>query len=213
MIESFPLQWPAGYPRTARPASNFRFYPSTLAGEIKRLKDELYRMNARAIVISTNIPVKNDGNPYSTYSKPADTAVAVYFTVDNKAMALCCDKWNTVEANLRALVMSVDAMRGLDRLGVSEIMNRAFMGFKVLPEKAASFPWWEVLGEATEAYRNEYAKSQCIAFAEWIRANDYQYDDVKDCYEYYDSNAAGSYGLKFICKTTDELYTLFLNQK
>jgi hypothetical protein len=60
---------------------------------------------------------------------------------------------------------------------------------------------------------DEYAKSQCIAFVEWIRVNNYQYDDVKDCYEYHDSNAAGSYGLKFLCKTTDELYTLFLNHQ
>jgi hypothetical protein len=155
MIESFPLQWPAGYPRTARPAGNYRFYPSTFASEIKGLKDELWRMSARSIVISTNIPTKNDGNPYSTYSKPADTGVAVYFTVDNKAMALCCDKWNTVEANLRALVMSVDAMRGLDRWGVSEIMNRAFMGFKALLEKAAGFPWWEVLGVSRECTKKE----------------------------------------------------------
>lgn len=70
-------------------------------------------------------------------------------------MALCCDKWNTVEANLRALVMSVDAMRGLDRWGVSEIMNRAFMGFKALPEKAASYPWWDVLGVSRTATKKE----------------------------------------------------------
>lgn len=154
-LSAFPLQWPAGYPRTAMPSSNFRFYPGTLTFETKGLKEELGRMSARGIVISTNIPVKNDGNPYSTYTKPADVGVAVYFTVDNKAMALCCDKWNTVEANLRALVMSVDAMRGLDRWGVSEIMNRAFMGFKALPEKAASFPWWEILGLSRNCTRKE----------------------------------------------------------
>lgn len=154
-LSAFPLQWPAGYPRTAMPSSNFRFYPSTLTFETKGLREELGRMSARGIVISTNIPVKNDGNPYSTYTKPADVGVAVYFTVDNKAMALCCDKWNTVEANLRALVMSVDAMRGLDRWGVSEIMNRAFMGFKALPEKAASFPWWEILGLSRNCTRKE----------------------------------------------------------
>lgn len=147
--------WPTGYPRTARPSNNFRFYPSTLISEIRSLKEELGRMYARGIVISTNIPTKNDGNPYATYSKPPDVGVSVYFTVDNKAMALCCDKWNTVEANLRALVMSVDAMRGLDRWGVSEIMNRAFMGFKALPEKAASFPWWDVLGVSRTATRKE----------------------------------------------------------
>lgn len=155
MVEAYPLQWPAGYPRTARPSDTFRFYPSSFAFETKSLKEQLGRMQAMGIVISTNIPTRSDGNPYSTYSKRADVGVAVYFTVDNKAMALCCDKWNTVEANLRALVMSVDAMRGLDRWGVSEIMNRAFMGFKALPEKAASFPWWDVLGVSRTATKKE----------------------------------------------------------
>lgn len=154
-LTAFPLYWPSGYHRTAIPSSNFRFYPNSVYVEIKGLKDELTRMSARNITISTNIPLKNDGNPYSTYSKPSDVGVAVYFTRDNKAMVLCCDKWNTVEANLRALSMSVDAMRGLDRWGVSQIMERAFMGFKALPEKAAGFPWWEVLGISRECTAKE----------------------------------------------------------
>lgn len=155
MIESYPLQWPAGYPRTARPTDNYKFYPGSVGSEISGLKDELKRMKAKGLVISTNIPITADGNPYAKYSKPADIGVAVYFSVDNKAMALCCDKWDTVEANLRALTLSVDAMRGLNRWGVSEIMNRAFMGFKALPEKAASFPWWDVLGLSRTCTRKE----------------------------------------------------------
>lgn len=155
MIDAFPLQWPTGYPRTARPSDTYRFYPASFNAERSMLSDELVRMKAKNIVISTNVPVKQDGNPYASYSKLSDVGVAVYFTVDNKAMALCCDKWNTIEANLKALKMSVDAMRGLDRWGVSDIMNRAFIGFKALPERAASFPWWEVLGISRICTRDE----------------------------------------------------------
>lgn len=163
MIESYPLQWPAGYPRTARPAGNYKFYPQTFAGERQNLVIELHRMKALNIVVSTNVPLKPDGNPYASYAKPVDVGVAVYFSIENKAMALCCDKWDTLEANMKALKMSVDAMRGLDRWGVSDILNRAFMGFKALPEKAAGFPWWEVLGvsrvctkeEVIEGYKNK----------------------------------------------------------
>lgn len=155
MIEAYPLQWPTGYPRTARVSNRFRFYPSSVYVEIKSLKEELGRMNAMGVIISTNIPTKGDGNPYSTYAKPSDVGVAVYFTIDNRAMALCCDKWDSVEANLKALSMSVDALRGLDRWGVSDIMDRAFMGFKALPEKAASFPWWEVLGLARDCTKSQ----------------------------------------------------------
>lgn len=189
-LTAFPLAWPAGYHRTARPSNAFRFYPGTLAKEISSLKDELGRMNARNITISTNIPLKNDGNPYSTYSKPADVGVAVYFTRDNKAMALCCDKWNTVEANLRALSMSVDAMRGLDRWGVSEIMDRAFTGFKALPEKAASFPWWDVLGISRECTGKEVV----AAYKKKIKV--YHPDNGGDPVKWQELNEAYEQGLK-----------------
>lgn len=155
MIESYPLIWPPGYPRIAVPLDNYRFYPNSFGGEKKMLTEELERMKAKNIVISTNIPVKNDGNPYASYTRPADVGVSVYFSINNKAMAICCDKWYTVEANLKALRMSVDALRGLDRWGVSQIMERAFMGFKALPEKAASYPWWEVLGLPRECTRSQ----------------------------------------------------------
>lgn len=190
MIEAFPLVWPAGYPRTARPKSDFRFYPNSLFIETTRLKEELGRMHARGIVISTNVPLKNDGNPYSTYQRPSDVGVAVYFSVDNKAMALCCDKWNTVEANMRALVMSVDAMRGLDRWGVSEIMNRAFMGFKALPEKAASFPWWDVLGVSRIATKKE------IESAYKKKSKAYHPDNGGDPVRWAELQEAYSQGLK-----------------
>lgn len=163
MIEAYPLQWPAGYPRIGKPTDRYKFFPSGLTTELYGLREELRRMKATGVVVSSNIPVAADGNPYARYAKPVDCGIAVYFSVDNKAMAICCDKWNSVEANLRALTMSVEAMRGLDRWGVSQILDRAFMGFKALPEKAAGFPWWEVLGvsrvctamEVEEAYKKK----------------------------------------------------------
>jgi hypothetical protein len=155
MIESYPLQWPAGYPRTAVPRSNYKFYPGSFSLEHGMLVEELRRMKASNVVISTNRPLAADGNAYARYGKIVDVGVAVYFTVDNKGMVLCCDRWDSLEANLKALTLSVDAMRGLNRWGVSQIMERAFMGFKALPEKAASFPWWEVLGISRQCSKKE----------------------------------------------------------
>jgi hypothetical protein len=143
-------------------------------------------MHARGITISTNIPLKNDGNPYSTYNRPSDVGVAVYFSVNNKAMAICCDKWNTVEANLKALSMSVDAMRGLDRWVVSQIMERAFMGFKALPEKASCVPWWDVLGVSRECTLKEvkaaYKKQSKIHHPE-MGGEPHKWRELQDAYE------------------------------
>lgn len=52
-LTAYPLQWPAGYHRTARPSGAFRFYPNSVYAEVKELKEELGRMNGRNIIIST----------------------------------------------------------------------------------------------------------------------------------------------------------------
>ena len=63
----------------------------------------------------------------------------------------------------------------------------------------------------SSAAMDEYAVQQSIAFAEWITSNEYEYNQVGKFWEFYDSNGAGRYGLKFLCNTTEELYNLFLN--
>lgn len=73
--------------------------------------------------------------------------------------SLCCDKWTDIEANIRALSMSIDAMRGLDRWGVSEILKRVFTGFKALPEKVEAKPWWEVLQCTARASKDDIKKA------------------------------------------------------
>lgn len=186
MIEAYPLQWPAGYPRIARPSDNYKFYPSDFSSEAYKLQEELRRMKAKGVVISTNIPVLGNGNPYAKYPKPVDTGVAAYFSVNNKAMAICCDKWNTVEANLRALAMSVEAMRGLDRWGVSQVMERAFMGFKALPERAAGFPWWDVLGVSrvctVKEVKDAYKKKSKIYHPN-VGGEAHKWRELQDAYE------------------------------
>lgn len=145
MIEAYPLCWPIGQKRTeVINTANFGKY--TLTEVCRQVQDEIRALRGTGIIISTNIPLRKDGLPFIDYQRRSitDKGVAVYFTYKNNQVALACDKWDSIEHNLRAIAKSVEAMRGLGRWGVSEILDRAFTGFKALP--APSTNCWTVLG-------------------------------------------------------------------
>lgn len=135
--EAYPLQWPAGWKRsTYRSSSSFKV-PDAFGRIRDKLLAEVRRMGGTNVVLSTNIPLTKDGIPYAKFAAPADPGVAIYFVRRGKPMALACDKWRTVAENVHALTLSIEAMRGLDRWGSSEVMERSFTGFTALPPPAS----------------------------------------------------------------------------
>ena len=46
-------------------------------------------------------------------------------------------------------------MRGLERWGVSDMMNRAFQGFTALPAPQDKLEWWTILGCAHDTPLDE----------------------------------------------------------
>lgn len=142
--ESFPLCWPSSYPRTLqRKRSPFR--GATFFTAVKEIHAEIKRLGGERAIVSTNIPIRKDGLPYSNAGRIHDPGVAVYFALNDRPVVLACDKWERLEDNAHAIAKSIDAMRGLDRWGVSDILERAFQGFLALPAPAQETPWWEVL--------------------------------------------------------------------
>jgi hypothetical protein len=139
--DAYPLRWPEGWARTPKPrrapfqVSHYMALTELLA-EIKLLRGDY-------IVISSNMPVRRDGLPHVNARQPADTGVAVYFRLKDRQIAIACDKWNSVGDNIRAIGLSVAAMRGLDRWGASGILDRVFDGFVALPPKPSC---WSILG-------------------------------------------------------------------
>lgn len=102
----------------------------------------------KTIILSTNIPLRQDGIPYASMRQPDDKGVALYFTYNKKDVVLCCDKWNKVEHNIWAIAKTVEAMRGIERWGVSDFLEHSFSGFQALPPKADDRPkrdWWVVM--------------------------------------------------------------------
>ncbi|WP_439946483.1 J domain-containing protein [Streptomyces sp. BBFR109] len=149
MIDAFPLQWPAAWPRTSMPER----HPS-MVRDFNRNRDDVIRqldlLGASSVVVSTNMQARLDGTPRSGQREPSDSGVAVYFNLNGEQQCIPCDKWDTVSQNLRAVALTIEALRGLDRWGAKEMVNAAFRGFKALPANAIvtpykAQPWHEVL--------------------------------------------------------------------
>jgi hypothetical protein len=154
--QPYPLEWPLGKPRTKwRSSSKFR----DLA--FGKARDDLFRalknFAASDVVLSTNIPLRLDGIPYSGWRQPEDPGVAVYFSLrgekysdPRRYYAIACDAYRKVEENMRALVHTIEAMRTIERHGSSQLLEQAMSGFTALPPPADPGSWWAVLGFATK---------------------------------------------------------------
>jgi hypothetical protein len=155
VTEAYPLQWPEGWPRTpAHKRGSSRFGKNLGFNQIKELQAELRRLGARDVVISSNVPIRQDGFPYASESKRRydDPGVAVYFTLKGKQLSMARDRYYTPWENIRSLVLTIDGLRSMERHGGSTMMDRAFSGFASLP-KPEGRKWWDVLQVRPDADR------------------------------------------------------------
>ena len=116
------------------------------------LAAELARLGARKEVLSTNVKLRIDGQPYSNQAQPDDTGAAAYFELKGRPVSLACDKWNRVEDNIWAIVKHIEAIRGQERWGVGSV-EQAFRGYMALPGlgQSSGIQWWSVLGVSINA--------------------------------------------------------------
>lgn len=165
-VEAYPLHWPEGWKRTVSPdRSRFK---TGFGDARKHLFDELARMGARSIILSTNIPLRNDGMPRANMVPDGrDHGVAVYFQRKERSMVFACDKFDRAHDNIYSIAKTIEALRGIERWGASDMMERAFSGFKQLAAENDGESWWSILGveasstaEDIEAgYKRELRKS------------------------------------------------------
>lgn len=137
-LTAFPLAWPDGRKRTAYPARSK--FETTFGRARDTLFDELKRLGAANVVLSTNVSLRKDGMPYADQREPKDGGVAVYFRRKGRDLVFCCDKWDRVADNLWAVVKTIEAIRGIERWGTGEMVEAAFSGFAALPPGPAAPP-------------------------------------------------------------------------
>jgi len=153
-VDAYPLAWPAGWPRaTERQRSRFDGTPARIRAELMM---EVERLGGRYPVLSTHIQLRRDGLPYATQREPDDPGVALYFERRGRQMVFACDKWDRVQDNMRAIQRTIEAIRGIERWGASEMMERAFQAFEALPPPESC---WTVLGVPPTAARDDIERA------------------------------------------------------
>lgn len=148
--ESFPLYWPDGWPRIKGHRDRAAYKVGFQQARVE-LERGLDIMRARYVVLSTNVPLRLDGLPYAGSAEKhyQDPGVAVYFSWKDEPWVIACDCWDRVKDNVRAIGLTVDAMRQIERSGATELLKRAFSGFKALPAQGETGDhrmWWDVIG-------------------------------------------------------------------
>jgi len=144
----FPLHWPDGWPRTPLGLRKTAPFKVTAAKARDEMLRELQLLGAKRIIISSNNPRNRDGSLSVARQRIDDTGVAVYFLRKGADVVIACDQYADLHANMRAIGKTVEALRGIERWGASDLLDRAFTGFAALP---APEQWWQVLGVAASA--------------------------------------------------------------
>jgi hypothetical protein len=156
-VDAYPLQWPVGWTRTHRDDRRASAFQVSFA----RARDHLLRsvrlLGGVDVIVSSNIALRRDGLPYANQGEPADPGIAVYWTQDNQPRVMACDCWRTTRDNLRAVGLTVDALRAIERSGATQLLERAFTGFAALPANAGDNgapDWREVFCVSRDAVLN-----------------------------------------------------------
>ncbi|MFA6031147.1 MAG: J domain-containing protein [Elusimicrobiota bacterium] len=145
-VEAFPLYWPEGRPRTPSYRMQRSRFETGFGAALNFLREEVRRLNGRNLIISTNVPLRNDGLPRANVSV-TDPGVAVYFDLKGKKVVMACDRWNRTHDNLYAFGKTIGALRGIERWGSGDMLEAAFRGFAALPAAVvAPRPWRLALG-------------------------------------------------------------------
>lgn len=165
MIEAYPIQWPVGWPRTEKSDRVRAHFSKQVVRSLAVVRDELLNelkllgADTESVVINSNMRLRKDGFPVSGQAQPEDVGVVVYFDLNGQPKAFPCDKWDRVEDNMRAISLTINALRGLDRWGSKHMADAAFQGFDALPAQSQQ-GWWSVLrisrDALTESVQTQY---------------------------------------------------------
>lgn len=115
----------------ARPHSPFRApYQDT----IDLLEREVRMLGARQVVVELAVvesDLRRDGQPYAS-ARPRHPGVTVAFDSQHGSLKYTADKFATWMENLRAIALGLEALRKVDRYGMTS-RGEQYAGWKALP--------------------------------------------------------------------------------
>lgn len=127
----FPLAWPPHHPRTAeRTTSRFRSTFQAAYDTVVTAAEKLHDESKFDIIVSTNIPTGKNGLPLvGKTTEIADPGVAVYLWRGGRPYVVACDTYREVAHNLRAIAVTIEALRTVARHGTSALLEQSMVGF------------------------------------------------------------------------------------
>lgn len=147
--EAYPLTWPHGWKRThwsSRISARFSrkkegqrwgHRPISIAEAVSFTLDQLRMMAVpdHDVIISTDLKLRLDGLPYSSQRAPDDPGAAVWWRPANAKTdrVIAIDIYDRIADNIYAIGKTLEALRGIERWGGGEILERTFTGFAALP--------------------------------------------------------------------------------
>lgn len=181
-ITAYPLTWPDGWKRTVshrRTRARFGKKTGTYGGlnaitVATALGELYYQLRVMGfqdwqIILSTNLALRLDGYPRSGQAEPTDPGTSVWWRKDQDQQfkVIAIDQYDRVADNIYAIAKTLEAMRGIERWGGGEILERTFTGFTALPSPGMVNGPHEVLevsrlaseADLKDAYRRMLSKS------------------------------------------------------
>lgn len=123
-------QWPAEFSRNRRRAP----FRAQLSATVSLLGRELRMLNAKQIVLQIAVgeaALRADGLPYAD-ARPEHPGVILAFESKWGPLKYVTDEFASWQENLRAIALGMEALRKVDRYGVSK-RGEQYTGWKALP--------------------------------------------------------------------------------
>jgi hypothetical protein len=129
-------QWPGTRtPSGKRKRAPFRAGYNRTLDDLER---ELRHVKASSVAIQIDLEpkdIRNDGWPRSS-ARPKSPGVVLSFVTPTGPLCFPCDTYDTWEDNLRAISLSLAALRAVDRYGVTKHAEQ-YRGFKAIEAPGA----------------------------------------------------------------------------
>jgi len=141
-IEKWPSKPTPGYMRKSSP------FKAGWQQTLDLLERELNHLSAKEITVEGFFrlsDVRNDGWPKSN-ARPTQPGVILSFNTKRGRMVMPCDSFDDWEGNLRAIALTLERLRSVERYGIVTEQQEQYTGWLRLPEASA-------VDEATECAR------------------------------------------------------------
>lgn len=129
-------QWPQGHERTAAADRRRSPFRAPYSRTLEQLEKELRAVGADAVVIQLDLgadSIRLDGMPYANARFGDDPGVVLSFETDEGRFMYPCDTYTRWQENLRAIALTLEKLRAVDRYGVAQ-RGEQYVGWKALPE-------------------------------------------------------------------------------